>query len=461
MKEAISVSGSKYSITLLKPEAKTYSFYAQATDKIGAVSSSRSVPVKVNAAPTASFYIPRPPDGFYYRTTNSIPLYSSTSDSDGRITKVEFYRGEKGKALSLLATRTYTNASFADKVDNAGSYDYKVITEDDNGARAESSITTIEVRGGNKAPTVSFFGEKNLTFTYKNGLAVTHKVAASDDDGSIRNVGFYNGSSSIGGGTLVGSEYHFTWYPRPGSYTITAKAWDNENKISEEKSISVTLYVAPPTISDITVSKYSPYFYEPIDLEVTASDANVGMNGVEFVYKNAGSDSLNSIGWVSKPPSGNVYKLKWDPQNREGAKTVIARAYNAYGWISEKTVAITVVRPKPTVAWDVKAGYIANTNIPLKITMSYPPKVYDVYYWVYFYDGSTFIGGDSARSLTENRTRNWKSSTLGKHTIKAQVWYWTHWGGWQNVDSTKDINISRPPPPKKCPKLNPFCDVLK
>jgi hypothetical protein len=79
-------------------------------------------------------------------------------------------------------------------------------------------------------------------------------ASASDSDGRVTKVEFFSGSSLVGMGTLYNSEhddddhdsagnlYYLTWSRVPvGSYTITAKATDDQGATTTSSPISVTV----------------------------------------------------------------------------------------------------------------------------------------------------------------------------------------------------------------------------
>jgi hypothetical protein len=93
--------------------------------------------------------------------------------------------------------------------------------------------------GGNVLPTVSVISPaNNATIT---GLgAVTLNANATDTDGTVTKVEFYvNGNLLL---TDTSSPYSASWTPAgTGSYTLTAKAFDNQNGSSTSSPSNVTV----------------------------------------------------------------------------------------------------------------------------------------------------------------------------------------------------------------------------
>jgi hypothetical protein len=90
----------------------------------------------------------------------------------------------------------------------------------------------------NVAPTVSLISPTDKS-TFTEGKQVTITANASDFDGTITKVEFYEGT------TLISSDnnapYSATWNPATGNYIITAKATDNGGATSTSQAANVTI----------------------------------------------------------------------------------------------------------------------------------------------------------------------------------------------------------------------------
>jgi len=91
---------------------------------------------------------------------------------------------------------------------------------------------------------------KSLTFI--SPATITIEAAASDPDGSIAKVEYYNGSTLLGERTL--SPYSFTWKDvLEGTYTITAVASDNLNAKTVSAAVTVVIEKSAEVINQLPV----------------------------------------------------------------------------------------------------------------------------------------------------------------------------------------------------------------
>ena len=90
----------------------------------------------------------------------------------------------------------------------------------------------------NALPTVSLVTPaENATFTEGDAVSIT--ANASDFDGTIQQVDFYQNDVLIS--TDTSAPYAATWNPAAGTYVLTAKATDNNDGISTSQTVNVTV----------------------------------------------------------------------------------------------------------------------------------------------------------------------------------------------------------------------------
>lgn len=185
-----------------------------------------------NASPTAT--ITSPANNAVFNAPASITINATASDSDGTISKVDFYNGS-----TLLGTDTSSPYSFTWTNVAAGSYVLTTRATDNGNATGTSSIVNITVNNvSNPAPTTSITSPANgATFTAPASITIT---ANASDNGSVTKVDFYNGSTLLG--TDTSSPYTFTWSNvAAGSYSLTSVATDNQGATGTSPVASITV----------------------------------------------------------------------------------------------------------------------------------------------------------------------------------------------------------------------------
>ena len=181
-----------------------------------AVGSTVSSPA-VNVPPSVS--LTSPAGGTSFAAPATIGMAAAAADTDGSIAKVDFYAGSTKVGTDTTSPYTFSWGSVA-----AGSYVLKAVATDNAGATSTSGSVTVTV-GANKPPLVSLTSPvDNASFPLLSTIALT--ATASDPDGTIQRVDFYNGSTLLGSDTT--SPYSFTWLSVGlGNYSLSAVARDN------------------------------------------------------------------------------------------------------------------------------------------------------------------------------------------------------------------------------------------
>ncbi len=177
----------------------------------------------------------------------SINITANATDVDGTVSKVEFYNG-----TILLGTDATSPFSFAWTGLAAGSYILTAKATDNAGATTTSSSVSVTVNPApvNQTPSVSLTSPvNNAAFNAPASIAIA--ATASDVDGTVAKVEFYNGSIVLG--TDTSSPYAYTWTNvAAGTYTITAKVMDNAGATATSTAVSVkvnTVVVTNPCSS--------------------------------------------------------------------------------------------------------------------------------------------------------------------------------------------------------------------
>ena len=153
--------------------------------------------------------------------------------------------------------------------------------------------------GGNQSPSVALTSPPNNA-TYSAGTTITVSATAADSDGTVTQVQFFRGTTSLGIDTS--SPYSVSWTnAAAGSYAVKAVATDNAGATGTSALANVT--VNPVTTPDTTAPSVPTGLSAPsvtsssVTLTWTASTDNAGGSGI------AGYDVYRNGSLVGSPPS--------------------------------------------------------------------------------------------------------------------------------------------------------------
>src|SRR6266404_4062348 len=209
-------TSSPYSFTWQNVAAGPHVLTAKATDNNSGVTTSSAVNIKVNALPTVTMTAPGA--GLAGNAPASINLAASAADSDGTISKVEFY----GDGI-LIGTDTSSPYSFTWANVAAGPHVLTAKATDNDNATNVSLPINISVNG---APSISITSPTASTPSYVAGSAIVIDANATDVDGTVSKVEFFEGSNKLG--ELTTAPFKFFWRNvAAGSYMLSAKATDD------------------------------------------------------------------------------------------------------------------------------------------------------------------------------------------------------------------------------------------
>ncbi|MEO6329661.1 MAG: Ig-like domain-containing protein, partial [Ginsengibacter sp.] len=223
-----------YTCTLQNLPVGNYILTAKAYDNDGLVTTSASVPVAItiNSAPDVT--LTSPVINSDYAAPASIKLSAEASDSDGKITKVEFYSG-----TTLLIIKKYFPYTWYWNNVPAGNYTIIAKAYDNEGLVTTTTRTFVTVHE-NVAPIVSIINPTILNSNYSEAASINLSAEASDSDGTISKIEFYNGTTLLA--TKRYLPYSWNWENvAAGSYTIVAKAYDNAGASSTSSPVEIVV----------------------------------------------------------------------------------------------------------------------------------------------------------------------------------------------------------------------------
>ena len=152
---------------------------------------------------------------------------------------------------------------------------------------AAQVVTNMRGAPVNQPPTVSIASPAKST-AFVAPATVTIDATASDPDGTVCKVEFYNGTVKLGERTAA--PWSFTWKEvQEGTYAITAAATDNSNSRTVSSAVSVVvekaaqaINLAPAITISSTLTNASLEAPTSITLTASASDPDGSITKVEY-----------------------------------------------------------------------------------------------------------------------------------------------------------------------------------
>jgi regulation of enolase protein 1 (concanavalin A-like superfamily) len=212
--------------------------------------------------------------------------------------------------------------------------------------------TPVGAGTGNRPPTATLTAPANgATYTAPASMSLT--VTASDSDGTIARVEFYNGTTLLNTDTTA--PYAFTWSSvAAGTYAIKAVAYDNSGASGSSATATITVSGPNqrPTVT-LTAPANGSTFTAPasITLSASAADSDGTIAKVEFysgtTLLNTDTTAPYSFTWSSV--AAGSYALKAIAYDNNGASASSA--------ISTITVSTTTTTPPTGVVFTASADH--------------------------------------------------------------------------------------------------------
>ena len=163
--------------------------YQGTAPDIGAYEYGSGVITPPNTPPTVS--ISSPANNATFVAGNAITINANASDTDGTVSRVEFFSGNTKLGEDLSAPHSYVWNNVA-----AGTYTLTARATDNNGATTTSAPITVTVNSANTPPVISLTGPNNSAL-FPTGSTVTITANASDAGGTVSKVEFFSGSTKL------------------------------------------------------------------------------------------------------------------------------------------------------------------------------------------------------------------------------------------------------------------------
>ncbi|MDB5258518.1 MAG: Chitinase, partial [Chitinophagaceae bacterium] len=275
--------------------------------------------------------------------------------------------------LNVTLTNTLNAGLYYVSVDGTGNGDPLVSGYTDYSSLGSYSISgTVPQSKNNYYPTVAITSPvNNQQFSFPGN--VTIEVVASDSDGSIAKVEFYNSTHKLG--EAVSAPYTYQWNNIPsGSFALLAKATDDQGAVSTSEVVIIVI--------------------------------------------NSGDNCSNTAAWSSgkvyDAPGqrvsflGNVFENKWWTQNDQPDQ---ANQWGVWKYIGPCGSAINL---KPAVSFSapINPYFQAGNNT---VVIASAADVDGTIQKVDFYENDQFVSSSTAAPYFINEN----NITAGIHTIKA------------------------------------------
>lgn len=218
--------------------------------------------------------------------------------------------------------------------------------------------------------------------SFQIGQAITIEASASDADGTVSKVEFYAGTTKLGEDTS--SPYELVWNGAAlGSYTLTARATDNEGATGTSTSVAISVADstagANPTVTIVNPSNGTELTTGvSVNLSANASDSDGTIASV--VFSVSGQDYLATL-------SGGSYVANWTPAS-DGAYGVSILATDNDGLTATDQITVSSTTPNTcsAPAWDAATVYNGGDQV------SYNGVLYQANYWTQNNNPSTSNG---------------------------------------------------------------------
>ena len=135
----------------------------------------------------------------------------------------------------------------------------------------EVAVRNVRTGGSSDVPPVVSLTSPINGSTYSGILNIPLTATASDADGSVSKVEFYQGATKLGQATA--SPYTMVWSNvAVGSYSLTARATDNAGAVTTSSAVSITVNTgAPGTVATPAITPNGGTFSNPVSVTLAST----------------------------------------------------------------------------------------------------------------------------------------------------------------------------------------------
>src|SRR6266571_1841304 len=331
-----------YQVTLSNLAKGTYTITANATSNQGGTRTATATIVVVGPNVPPSISITSPAAGAVFNAPATVPITVNATDSDGTVTLVEFFANGATIGATSVPPFSFTWSNVA-----AGSYSLTARATDDRSGQTTSAPVSITV---NNPPTATLTSPSQGA-SFLVGSSITLTANASDTDGTIARVEFYQGSTLIG--TAPTAPYSVNWsVTAAGTYTLTVKAFDNLGGAGTSAAVTITVTGLQ---ASITSPANGATFTAPATIPIAADAAKIGggtITKVEFFQ------GTTLIGTATAAP----YTFSWT-NVAVGTYTLTAKATDSVGASSTSAGVAVSVTPLLTITSPVNGATVGDDRV--------------------------------------------------------------------------------------------------
>ena len=222
------------------PLNATNAYSLNCSGPLGSASSAAAVTVGAppNTPPTVALTSPAFGATFTAPASIAISATAAATVTNATISKVDFYNG-----ASLLGTALTTPYTFTWTAVPTGSYSLTARATDSLGSVATSAAVSVTVSAPGVLTVSLSTPLSGASYMAPADVAVTASAAAVSG-ATITNIELYAGTTLIGSGAT--SPLSDIWSAViPGTYTLTAKAYDSQGATATSAPVTVTITAAP------------------------------------------------------------------------------------------------------------------------------------------------------------------------------------------------------------------------
>jgi N-acetylneuraminic acid mutarotase len=287
-------TGAPYTYNWTASNAGPHTLTAVATDNNSLKTTSAPVSITIIGPPVVS--LTSPANGSTHPGGGAIALAASAAPASGAtLTQVAFYDG-----ATLLNTDSSAPYEYNWSGATAGAHTLTAHATDNYGTISTSAPVAITV---NTPPSTGITSPSSGTVIVEH-TPVTIAATASDPDGTVTQVAFYDGPTLLG--VTNSAPYQFNWdNVPPGIRMLTTRATDNLGVVSTSAVVALTANILPNVAAAAPLNGSQVAANEPIPLNASATDTDGSIAQVQFLINGSplGADTTApfQLNWTNAP----------------------------------------------------------------------------------------------------------------------------------------------------------------